>query len=168
MLFRSSLIKGRSSSDTLWKTEFFIISGNWIGDPVDEGNAPFPPFTSPLGRLRPEGMFPFHFISFLFIYFLTFSRLTLFLFIDVVVVRPCLDKLYLDRIDQVCAFPGRTFHDLVTLSRLAAWGLCPVSTAENLSHEETTRRSKYRPFYFSYFLFSFLFFYFFFNYLKFF
>ena len=60
-----------------------------------------------------------------------------------------MDKFYLDRIDSVRAFPGRTFHDLVTLSRLAAWGLGPLPTAENLSHEETTRRSEYRPFYFS-------------------
>ena len=62
-----SLIKGRSSSDRLWKTEFFIISRNWAGDLIDVGNAPFPPFTSPLGRLRLEGMFSFHFISLLFI-----------------------------------------------------------------------------------------------------
>ena len=62
-----SLIKGRSSSNRLWKTEFFIISRNWAGDPIDVGNAHFPPFTSPLGRLRLEGMFSFHFISLLFI-----------------------------------------------------------------------------------------------------
>ena len=64
-----SLIKGCSSSDKLWKTEFFIISENWARDPVYVGNAPFPPFTSPLGRLRPKGVFPFHFILFLFTYF---------------------------------------------------------------------------------------------------
>ena len=56
-----SLIKGRSSSDQLWKKEFFIISGNWAGDPADVGNPPFPSFTSPLGRLRPEVMFFFPF-----------------------------------------------------------------------------------------------------------
>ena len=61
-----SLIKGRNSSDRLWKTKFFIISGNWVGDPVDVHSAPFPPFTSPIGRLRPEGMFSYQFISFLF------------------------------------------------------------------------------------------------------
>ena len=61
-----SLIKGRNSSDRLWKTEFFIISGNWAGDPVDVRSAPFPPFTSPIGRLHPEGMFSYQFISFLF------------------------------------------------------------------------------------------------------
>ena len=58
------------------------------------------------------------------------------------VIRPRLEKVYLDRIDEVRAFPGRTFHDLVTLSRLATWGLGPLPIAENLSHEELTRRSK--------------------------
>ena len=63
-----SLIKDRSSTDKLWKIEFFIISENWARDPVDVGNAPFLPFTSLLGHLRSEGMFPFHFISFLYIF----------------------------------------------------------------------------------------------------
>ena len=48
-------------------------------DLADVGNAPFPPFTNPLGRLRPEDMFSFHFILFLFTYFLSFNRLTFFL-----------------------------------------------------------------------------------------
>ena len=151
-----SLIKGRSSSDKLWKTEFFIISGYWAEDPVDVHSAPFPPFTSPIGRLRPEGMFSFQFISFIFYLFSTFNRLT-FLFIDAAVIRPRLDKFYLDQTDQVRAFLGRTFHDLVTLSRLAAWGLDPLPTTENLSHEETTRRSEYRPFFFSLFIIVFVF-----------
>ena len=81
------------------------------------------------------------------IFFLSFNHLTLSLG-DVAVVRPHLDKFYLDRIEVVRTFPGRTFHDLVTLSRLAAWGLGPVPTAENFSHEELTRRSKRRPLYF--------------------
>ena len=51
-----SLIRGRSSSDRLWKNEFFFISGNWAGDPIDVNNAPFPPFTSALSCLCPEGM----------------------------------------------------------------------------------------------------------------
>ena len=62
-----SLVKGRSSSDRPWKTEFFIISRNWVRDPIDVGNTPFPSFISPLSRLRFEGMFSFHFISLLFI-----------------------------------------------------------------------------------------------------
>ena len=123
------------------------------------GNPSFPSFTSPLGRLRLEGMFPFHFILFLFTCFLSFNRLTLS-FGDAAVVRPRLDKFYLDRIDEVRTFPGRTFHDLVTLNLLVAWGLGPVPTTENLSHEETTRGSKYRPLYFISFFFFFYFFYF--------
>ena len=62
----------------------------------------------------------------------------------------------MDRIDEVRTFPGRTFHDLVTLSRLAAWGLGPVPTTKNLSHEETTRRIKYRPLYFNFFFLYFI------------
>ena len=119
------------------------------------GNPLFPPFTSPLSRLRPEGMFPFHFIFCFLIRFLSFFRLTLS-FGDAAVVCPCLGKFYLDRIDEVRTFPGRTFHDLVTLGCLATWGLGPVPTTENLSHEETTRGSKYRPLYFiSFFFFIF-------------
>ena len=98
---------------------------------------PFLPFTNPLGRFHPEGMFSFIFISFLLTFFLSFNRLTLS-FGDAAIVRPRLDKFYLDRIDVVRTFPGRTFHDLVTLSRLAAWALGPVPTVENLSQDETT------------------------------
>ena len=106
------------------------------------GSPSFPPFTSPLGRLRPEAMFSFHFISFLlFFHFSIFHSSNSLGY--AAIVRPRLDKFYLDRIDVVRAFPERTFHYLVTLSRLAAWGLGPVPTAENLGHEETTRRHKY-------------------------
>ena len=130
------------------------------------GNPPFPPFTSPLGRLRLEGMFSFHFISFLLTFFLSFNRLTLSLG-DVAVVHPRLDKFYLDQIDVVRTFPGRTFHDLVTLSRLVVWGLGPVPTAQNLNHEETSCRSKYRPLHFiSLSSLFFLFFFYFFNWLS--
>ena len=109
-------------------------------------SAPFPPFTSSLGRLRPEGMYFFHF-SYLFSLTLLFTHLTLpCLFrTDAAIVRPRLDKFYLDRIDQVRAFLERSFHGLVTFGRLAAWGLGPVPSAENLGHEETTRRSKCHP-----------------------
>ena len=95
-----SLIKDRSSSDRLWKTEFFIISGNWVGEPVDVSSAPFPHFTSPLGHLRPEGMYFFHF-SFLFSLTLLLIHLTLpfLLHTSAAVIRPRLDRFYLDRID---------------------------------------------------------------------
>ena len=60
-----SLIKGCSSSDRFWKKEFFIISGNWAGDPVDVNSAPFPPFTSPLGCHHLEVMSFFLFLLFI-------------------------------------------------------------------------------------------------------
>ena len=85
-----SLIKGRSSSDRVWKTEFFIISGDWAGDPIDVANAPFPPFTNPLGRLRPEGMFLFHFISsyyYFFIYSIFLSSNHFPLFVQLLLVQ---------------------------------------------------------------------------------
>ena len=75
-----SLIMGRSSSDKLWKTEFFIISRDWAGDPVDVNIAPFPPFTNPLGRLRPEGKYFFQKNS-LFIYFYLFLWFYFYLFV---------------------------------------------------------------------------------------
>ena len=127
-------------------------------------SAPFPPFTSSLGRLRPEGMYFFHF-SYLFSLTLLFTHLTLpCLFrTDAAIVRPRLDKFYLDRIDQVRSFPDRSFHGLVTFGRLVAWGLGPIPSIENLGHEETTRRSKCRPFLFPFFIFYFLFTYYFLN-----
>ena len=36
-----SLIRGHSSSDKLWKKEFFFIFGNWAGDPIDVNKPPF-------------------------------------------------------------------------------------------------------------------------------
>ena len=65
------------------------------------GNAPFLPFTSPLGRLRLEGMSSFHFISFPFLfYFSNFQSSNFFFFFtNAVVAHPHLDKVYLDRID---------------------------------------------------------------------
>ena len=53
------MIRGRSSFDRLWKKEFSFISRNWVGDPIDVNNAPFPSFTNSLGRFRPEGLFFF-------------------------------------------------------------------------------------------------------------
>ena len=112
-----SLIKGRSSSDRLWKTEFFIISGDWAVDPVDVNSVPFPPFTSPLGRLRPKGMYFFHFFLTLLLIRLTLPSLFC---TGATVVHPRLDRFYLDHIDKVHSFSNRSFHGLVTFSRLAA------------------------------------------------
>ena len=86
-------------------------------------SAPFPPFSSPLGHLRPEGMSFSHFSCLFFLIFLFFfTRLTLssLFHINAAIVRPRLDKFYLDHTDKVCAFPKRSFHGLVTFGRLAA------------------------------------------------
>ena len=39
-------------------------------------------------------------------------------------------------------YTDRTFHSLVSLQRLATWGLGPIPSAEALAHEITTRRRK--------------------------
>ena len=154
---RFSLIKGCGSSNRLWKTEFFIIYGNWAGDPVDVNSASFPPFTSPLGRLHPEGMYFFHLKKKKETLLLIRLTLPSLFCTGATVIRPRLDKFYLDRIDQVRSFPDRSFHGLVTFGRLATWGLGPIPIAENLEHEETTRRSKCRPSLFSFFFLPFFF-----------
>ena len=71
-------------------------------------------------------------ISSIFFFLLLLIRLIFpYLFwIGAAVVRPRLDRLYLDRIDQVRSFSDRSFHSLVTFGRLAAWGLGPIPTAE--------------------------------------
>ena len=134
---RFSLIKGCSSFDRLWKKEFFFISGNQAGDPIDVDSAPFLPFTSPLGRLRFEGMSFFLSIIY-FIQPFFFTCLT-FLYIGAAVTHPRLDKFNLDCINQARAFLERSFHNFVTFNRLAAWGLGPEPSTKNLAHEETTR-----------------------------
>ena len=90
-------------------------------------------------------MFSFHVIHFVPYNFSNFPSSNHLSFIGAAVVRPRLDRFYLDQIDKVRAFPRRSFHELVTFSSLATWGLGPEPTAENLSHEETTRKSKCRP-----------------------
>ena len=110
-----SLIRGRSSSNRLWKKVFFFISRYWAGDPYDVNNAPFPPFTSALGHLHPEGTsFILYFVHFIYL----FPCLTIS-FILAAITRPHLYKLYLERIDKAHAYPDRSFHCLVTLHRLA-------------------------------------------------
>ena len=140
-----SLIRGRSSQvmeeRVFYFYFYFLFFGNWAGDPSDVNNAPFPPFTNALGRLRLEGMsFILYFIF--SIYF--FPRLTKF-FICEAITRSHLDKFQLERIDRACAHPERSFHSLVTFRHLAIWGLGPEPIVENLAHEETTRRSKCHP-----------------------
>ena len=81
-------------------------------------SAHFPSFTSPLGRLCPEGMYFFHF----FFLTLLLIRLTLpsLFCTGAAVVHPHLDRFYLEHINQVRSFPNRSFHGLVTFGRLTA------------------------------------------------
>ena len=56
--------------------------------------------------------------------------------------RPHLDRFYVERIQKACLYTDKTFHSLVSLQRLATWGLGPIPSAEALAHEITTRRRK--------------------------
>ena len=107
-----SLIKGCNLFDRLWKKEFFIIFRNWAGGPADVGNPPFPPFTSSLDHLRPEGMFPFHFILCFLTCFLSFIHLTLS-FGDATVVHPRLDKFIWTRLTKFVPSLGELFTILL-------------------------------------------------------
>ncbi|XP_075664768.1 uncharacterized protein LOC142634353 [Castanea sativa] len=105
------IIKSLVTSDRSWKTEFFFVSGFWAGRPADVGRDSFPPYTGDLGNLRPEG-----------------------------VRRPSLSQFYLGRVQKARLHPERDFHSLVTLQRLATWGLGPEPSPEALAHEITVRR----------------------------
>ena len=56
--------------------------------------------------------------------------------------RPHLDRFHIERIQKARLYTDRTFHSLVSLQRLATWGLGPIPSAEALAHEITTRRRK--------------------------
>ena len=56
--------------------------------------------------------------------------------------RPHLDRFYIERVQKARLYTNRTFHSLVSLQRLATWGLDPIPSAEALAHEITTRRRK--------------------------
>ena len=58
------MIRSLPSSDRKWKTEFFFVSGSWVGNPSDVGWDIFGHYTRDLGNLRPEGK------SLLFFFFL--------------------------------------------------------------------------------------------------
>ena len=57
--------------------------------------------------------------------------------------RPHLDRFYIERIQKARLYTDKTFHSLVSLQRLAAWGLGPIPFAEALAHEITTRRREF-------------------------
>ncbi|KAL4603013.1 hypothetical protein ACB092_10G095000 [Castanea dentata] len=94
-----------------WKTEFFFVSSFWAGHPVEVGRDPFAPYIGELRNLRPEGV-----------------RL------------PSLNRFYLERVQKARLHPERDFHSLVTLQRLATWGLGPEPFPEATAHERTVCR----------------------------
>ena len=56
--------------------------------------------------------------------------------------RPHLGRFYIERIQKVRLHTDRAFHSLVSLQRLATWGLGPNPSTEALAHELTVRRCK--------------------------
>ena len=56
--------------------------------------------------------------------------------------RPYLDRFYVEHIQKARLYTDRMFHSLVSLQRLATWGLGPIPSAEAFAHEITTRRRK--------------------------
>ena len=59
------------------------------------------------------------------------------------VERPSLSKLHRDCVHRARLHSDRDFHSLVSLRRLAKWGLGPNSSEEALAHEITMRKSKF-------------------------
>ena len=51
-----------------------------------------------------------------------------------------MDRFYVECIQKARLYIDRMFHSLVSLQRLAAWGLGPIPSAKALAHEITTRR----------------------------
>ena len=54
-----------------------------------------------------------------------------------------MNRFYVERIQKACLYTDRTFHFLVSLQRLATWGLGLEPFLEALAHEITTRRREF-------------------------
>ena len=49
-----------------------------------------------------------------------------------------MDRFYIERIQKARLYTDKTFHSLVSLQRLAAWGLGPIPSAEAFAYEIIT------------------------------
>ena len=59
------------------------------------------------------------------------------------VKQPALSKFHRDRVHRAHLYVNRDFHSLVTLRRLAKWGLGPKPLDEAIAYEVIVRRSKF-------------------------
>ena len=73
------LVRSLPSSNRRWKTKFFFVSGFWAGNPNEVGKDPFPPYTSEMGHLHPEGNVIFHTLYYFFSLYLS-NLISCFLF----------------------------------------------------------------------------------------
>ena len=69
-----------------------------------------------------------------------------------------MDRFFVERIQKARLYTDRTFHSLVSLQCLAAWGLGPIPSAEALAHEITIRRREFFELYIYIYIYIFFFF----------
>lgn len=122
-----------------WKSEFFFIYGFWIGDPIEVGRDAFPSLDDVWGHPYPTGM---HFFFSCICIHIIFSSDMLFCSF-LALVRLVLDDFFEARVHRASIFMKRYFHSLVTLHRLAHWGLGPEPSEVALGYKVTIQRSKY-------------------------
>ena len=108
---------------------------------MDVDRDTFAPYTGNLGNLCPKGM-PSPFSLFFFFHFIFYLCLT-FTYCFTAVGRPSLSKFYRDCVHRACLLIDRNFHSLVTLRRLAKWGLGPEPFAEVIAHKVIVYRRKF-------------------------
>ena len=60
----------------------------------------------------------------------------------IAIKRPSLSKFHRDCVHRACLHTDRSFRSLVTLKRLAKWGLDPEPSDEAIAHKVTVRKSK--------------------------
>ena len=70
--------------------------------------------------------------------------------------RPHLNRFYVECIQKARLYTDMTFHSLVSLQRLATWGLGPEPSVEALAHEITTRRCEFSSLFFLLFIYLFI------------